>query len=83
MTYATTKSRSGEVVKTFPAATDDPVSRRISTGMVLVNRSKLVRTDPPIGGLRRSGYRRKLLGLGIQEFVNHKLIGVVDTGAPF
>ena len=55
------------------------VAKRISTGMVFVNQ----KADLPFGGVRRSGYGRELLGLGIKEFVNHKLIDVVDIDAPF
>jgi|GEM_PF-3559360 len=32
---------------------------------------------------RCSGYGRELIGLGIKEFVNHKLISVIDIDAPF
>jgi succinate-semialdehyde dehydrogenase/glutarate-semialdehyde dehydrogenase len=68
--------------------TSDPkhgaeVARRISTGMVFVNHPTMVKADLPFGGVRRSGYGRELLGLGIKEFVNHKLIDVVDIDAPF
>jgi succinate-semialdehyde dehydrogenase/glutarate-semialdehyde dehydrogenase len=59
------------------------VARRISTGMVFVNHPTMVKADLPFGGVRRSGYGRELLGLGIREFVNHKLIDVVDINAPF
>jgi succinate-semialdehyde dehydrogenase/glutarate-semialdehyde dehydrogenase len=59
------------------------VARKISTGMVFVNHPTMVKADLPFGGLRRSGYGRELLGLGIKEFVNHKLIDVVDIDAPF
>lgn len=59
------------------------VARKISTGMVFVNHPTMVKTDLPFGGVRRSGYGRELLGLGINEFVNHKLIDVVDIDAPF
>ncbi|OAN53388.1 MULTISPECIES: NAD-dependent succinate-semialdehyde dehydrogenase [Sphingomonadaceae] len=59
------------------------VARRISTGMVFVNHPTMVKADLPFGGVRRSGYGRELLGLGIKEFVNHKLIDVVDIDAPF
>lgn len=59
------------------------VARKISTGMVFVNHPTMVKADLPFGGIRRSGYGRELLGLGIKEFVNHKLIGVVDIDAPF
>jgi succinate-semialdehyde dehydrogenase/glutarate-semialdehyde dehydrogenase len=59
------------------------VARKISTGMVFVNHPTMVKADLPFGGVRRSGYGRELLGLGINEFVNHKLINVVDIDAPF
>jgi len=59
------------------------VAKRISTGMVFVNHPTMVKADLPFGGVRRSGYGRELLGLGIKEFVNHKLIDVVSIDAPF
>lgn len=59
------------------------VARKISTGMVFVNHPTMVKADLPFGGVRRSGYGRELLGLGIKEFVNHKLIDIVDIDAPF
>lgn len=68
--------------------TSDPkhgaeVARKISTGMVFVNHPTMVKADLPFGGIRHSGYGRELLGLGIKEFVNHKLIDVVDINAAF
>lgn len=59
------------------------VAKRISTGMVFVNHPTMVKADLPFGGIRHSGYGRELLGLGIKEFVNHKLIDVVDIDAAF
>lgn len=59
------------------------VARRISTGMVFVNHPTKVEADLPFGGIRRSGYGRELIGLGLKEFVNHKLIDVVDIDAHF
>jgi succinate-semialdehyde dehydrogenase/glutarate-semialdehyde dehydrogenase len=59
------------------------VAAKISTGMVFVNHPTMVKADLPFGGIRHSGYGRELLGLGIKEFVNHKLIDVVDIDAPF
>lgn len=59
------------------------VASRISTGMVFVNHPTMVKADLPFGGIRHSGYGRELLGLGIKEFVNHKLIDVVDINAAF
>jgi len=68
--------------------TSDPahgaeVAKKISTGMVFVNHPTKVEADLLFGGIRRSGYGRELLGLGIKEFVNHKLIDVVDINAHF
>ncbi|PRX05920.1 UNVERIFIED_ORG: succinate-semialdehyde dehydrogenase/glutarate-semialdehyde dehydrogenase [Martelella mediterranea] len=59
------------------------VAAKISTGMVFVNHPTMVKADLPFGGVRRSGYGRELLGLGLKEFVNHKLIDVVDIDAEF
>ncbi len=50
------------------------VAKRLSTGMVFINNPTLVEPDLPFGGIRHSGYGRELIGLGIKEFVNHKLI---------
>ena len=52
-------------------------ARRRQTG------ATMVKADLPFGGLRHSGCGRELIGLGIKEFVNHKLIDVVDIAAPF
>ncbi|MFB6460894.1 NAD-dependent succinate-semialdehyde dehydrogenase [Bradyrhizobium tunisiense] len=59
------------------------VARKISTGMVFVNHPTKVEADLPFGGIKRSGYGRELLGLGLKEFVNHKLIDIVDIDARF
>lgn len=59
------------------------VARKISTGMVFVNHPTKVEADLPFGGIRRSGYGRELIGLGLKEFVNHKLVSVVDIDARF
>lgn len=73
----------GGSVFTADTARGVAVARRISTGMVFVNHPTMVKADLPFGGVRRSGYGRELIGLGIKEFVNHKLIDVVDIDAPF
>ncbi|WP_339772147.1 NAD-dependent succinate-semialdehyde dehydrogenase [uncultured Paraglaciecola sp.] len=59
------------------------IAKQISTGMVFVNHPTMAKADLPFGGIGRSGYGRELIGLGIKEFVNHKLISVVDIDAPF
>lgn len=73
----------GGSVFTSDNARGEKVAHKISTGMVFVNHPTMVKADLPFGGVRRSGYGRELLGLGIKEFVNHKLVNVVDIDAPF
>jgi len=73
----------GGSVFTSDTARGAEVAQKISTGMVFVNHPTKVEADLVFGGIRRSGYGRELLGLGIKEFVNHKLIDVVDIDSHF
>lgn len=73
----------GGSVFTADTARGVEVARKMSTGMVFINHPTMVKADLPFGGIGRSGYGRELIGLGIKEFVNHKLIDVVDIDAPF
>ncbi|PWC22784.1 succinate-semialdehyde dehydrogenase [Brenneria roseae subsp. roseae] len=73
----------GGSVFTRDTAHGAEVAKRISTGMVYINHPTRVKADLPFGGVRRSGYGRELTGLGIKEFVNHKLISIVDIDAEF
>jgi len=73
----------GGSVFTTDVARGVEVAKQISTGMVYINHPTSVKADLPFGGVRRSGYGRELIGLGIKEFVNHKLINVMDIDAPF
>ena len=57
------------------------VASRIDTGMVFVNHPTWTAPDLPFGGVKNSGYGRELAGLGIQEFVNKKLVRVVPIDA--
>jgi succinate-semialdehyde dehydrogenase/glutarate-semialdehyde dehydrogenase len=50
--------------------------------MVFVNHPTWTAPDLPFGGIKHSGYGRELSSLGIQEFVNKKLIHVVPIDAP-
>ncbi|ACI52150.1 Aldehyde Dehydrogenase [Gluconacetobacter diazotrophicus PA1 5] len=73
----------GGSVFTRDEARGEAVAAQIETGMVYVNHPTMVKADLPFGGVLRSGYGRELIGLGIKEFVNAKLIDVVDIDAPF
>jgi succinate-semialdehyde dehydrogenase/glutarate-semialdehyde dehydrogenase len=73
----------GGSVFTADAQHGAEVAKRISAGMVFVNHPTSCKPDLPFGGVKRSGYGRELIGLGIKEFVNHKLINIVDIDAPF
>jgi succinate-semialdehyde dehydrogenase / glutarate-semialdehyde dehydrogenase len=58
------------------------LASRIETGMVFVNHPTWTAPELPFGGIKNSGYGRELSSLGIQEFVNKKLICVVPIDAP-
>ena len=73
----------GGSVFTADTAHGAEVAKKISTGMVFVNHPTKVEADLPFGGIRRSGYGRELISLGLKEFVNHKLIDIVDIDAHF
>jgi succinate-semialdehyde dehydrogenase/glutarate-semialdehyde dehydrogenase len=72
----------GGSVFTANVARGQRVARRIDTGMVFVNHPTWTATDLPFGGVKNSGYGRELSSLGIQEFVNKKLIRVSPIDAP-
>jgi succinate-semialdehyde dehydrogenase / glutarate-semialdehyde dehydrogenase len=52
------------------------VASRIESGMVFVNYPFISAPELPFGGIKRSGYGKELSKLGIQEFVNKKLVCV-------
>jgi len=54
----------------------EALAMEIDAGMVFVNRPSWTAPDVPFGGVKHSGYGRELSELGIQEFVNKKLIEV-------
>ena len=57
------------------------VAARIDTGMVFVNHPTWTAADLPFGGVKNSGYGRELSSMGIQEFVNKKLVRVAPIDA--
>ncbi len=52
------------------------IANRLETGMVWINSAQGSAADLPFGGTKRSGVGRELGPLGIDEFVNKKLVYV-------
>ncbi|EOR95071.1 Succinate-semialdehyde dehydrogenase [NAD] [Arcticibacter svalbardensis MN12-7] len=59
------------------------IADQLDTGMVFINHPTWTQPDLPFGGTKRSGYGRELSSLGIEEFVNKKLIRVSELTDPF
>ena len=57
------------------------VAERVDTGMIWVNHPTSTQPDLPFGGIKRSGYGRELSKLGMQEFVNRKLVRILPPDA--
>jgi succinate-semialdehyde dehydrogenase / glutarate-semialdehyde dehydrogenase len=55
------------------------VASRMETGMVFINYPDVSAPDLPFGGIKRSGYGKELSSLGLEEFVNKKLILVPNA----
>ena len=72
----------GGSVFTKDIARGQRVASRIDTGMVFINHPTWTTADLPFGGIKDSGYGRELSSLGIQEFVNKKLVGTSSIDAP-
>jgi len=72
----------GGAVFTQDVARGKRVASRIDTGMVFINHPTDSTPDLPFGGIKNSGYGRELSSMGIQEFVNKKLVRVASIDAP-
>jgi succinate-semialdehyde dehydrogenase/glutarate-semialdehyde dehydrogenase len=59
------------------------VADQIDSGMVFINHPTWTQADLPFGGTKGSGYGGELSEIGIQEFVNKKLIRVSGLSDPF
>jgi len=59
------------------------IADQINAGMVFINHPTWTQADLPFGGTKGSGYGRELSELGINEFVNKKLIRVSELSDPF
>jgi succinate-semialdehyde dehydrogenase/glutarate-semialdehyde dehydrogenase len=58
------------------------VASRVDTGMMFINNISWSDADLPFGGIKDTGYGRELGDMGIQEFVNKKLVRYVVAEAP-
>ncbi len=72
----------GGSVFTSDVARGVEIAKRIETGMVNINHPARLKADLPFGGVKISGYGHELAHLGIEEFINKKLINVVPIDAP-
>jgi succinate-semialdehyde dehydrogenase/glutarate-semialdehyde dehydrogenase len=52
------------------------LASKIETGMVFINEAPSSSPELPFGGVKNSGYGRELSDLGINEFINKKLIRI-------
>jgi succinate-semialdehyde dehydrogenase/glutarate-semialdehyde dehydrogenase len=58
------------------------VASRVETGMMFINNIDWSDAELPFGGIKNSGYGRELGDMGIQEFVNKKLVRTANEHAP-
>jgi succinate-semialdehyde dehydrogenase/glutarate-semialdehyde dehydrogenase len=58
------------------------VASRVDTGMMFINNISWSDAELPFGGVKDSGYGRELGDMGIQEFVNKKLVRILVAEAP-
>ncbi|RFO96914.1 succinate-semialdehyde dehydrogenase [Rhodoferax lacus] len=72
----------GGSVWTSDVARGQRVASQIDTGMVFINNLDWTDAELPFGGIKYSGYGRELGNMGIQEFVNKKLVRTVNLQAP-
>jgi succinate-semialdehyde dehydrogenase/glutarate-semialdehyde dehydrogenase len=72
----------GGSVFTKDVARGKRVASRVDTGMMFINSISWSDAELPFGGIKDSGYGRELGDMGIQQFVNKKLVRHVAAEAP-
>jgi succinate-semialdehyde dehydrogenase/glutarate-semialdehyde dehydrogenase len=72
----------GGSVFTQDVARGKRVASRVETGMMFINNISWSDAELPFGGIKNSGYGRELGDMGIQEFVNKKLVRTATVAAP-
>jgi succinate-semialdehyde dehydrogenase/glutarate-semialdehyde dehydrogenase len=72
----------GGSVFTKDLARGKRVASQVDTGMMFINNIDWTDAELPFGGVKYSGYGRELGNMGIQEFVNKKLVRTAELDAP-
>jgi succinate-semialdehyde dehydrogenase/glutarate-semialdehyde dehydrogenase len=72
----------GGSVWTKDEARGKRVATKVETGMMFINNIDWTDAELPFGGIKNSGYGRELGDMGIQEFVNKKLVRTANLKAP-
>ncbi|MFL9996923.1 NAD-dependent succinate-semialdehyde dehydrogenase [Paraburkholderia sediminicola] len=72
----------GGSVFTEDVARGKRVASGVETGMMFINNIDWSDAELPFGGIKDSGYGRELGNMGIQEFVNTKLVRTAHLDAP-
>jgi len=72
----------GGSVFTKDLARGKRVASLVDTGMMFINNIDWADAELPFGGIKNSGYGRELGNMGIQEFVNKKLVRIALHPAP-
>jgi succinate-semialdehyde dehydrogenase/glutarate-semialdehyde dehydrogenase len=72
----------GGSVFTKDLARGKHLASQIDTGMMFINNIDWSDAELPFGGIKNSGYGRELGNMGIQEFVNKKLVRTAHLDAP-
>ncbi len=72
----------GGSVFTKDVARGKRVASRVETGMMFINNIDWSDAELPFGGIKNSGYGRELGDMGIQQFVNKKLVRIASGSAP-
>jgi succinate-semialdehyde dehydrogenase/glutarate-semialdehyde dehydrogenase len=73
----------GGSVFTKDTARGKRVASRVETGMMFINNISWSDAELPFGGIKDSGYGRELGNMGIQAFVNKKLVRTANLATPF
>ena len=58
------------------------MASQVETGMMFINNISWTDAELPFGGIKASGYGRELGDMGIQQFINKKLVRYVEAAAP-